>query len=108
LGHGCFLQICGLLDNALGLTLLRPVRKMPKPAVRRFRPEGSSEAVLLLLNLRAPTGTWDASGHTATAVYPSSGRSERLMRDRIAESARARAWMALAVSKTGEKGLAVW
>jgi hypothetical protein len=30
------------------------------------------------------------------------------MRDRIAESARARAWMALAVSKTGEKGLAVW
>jgi hypothetical protein len=28
--------------------------------------------------------------------------------DRIAENARARAWMALAVSKTGDKGLAVW
>jgi hypothetical protein len=28
--------------------------------------------------------------------------------DRIAETARARAWMALAVSKTGDKGLAVW
>jgi hypothetical protein len=28
--------------------------------------------------------------------------------DRIAESARARAWMALAISKTGDKGLAVW
>ena len=27
--------------------------------------------------------------------------------DRIAETARARAWMALAVSKTGDKGLAV-
>jgi hypothetical protein len=28
--------------------------------------------------------------------------------DRIAETARARAWMALAISKTGDKGLAVW
>jgi hypothetical protein len=28
--------------------------------------------------------------------------------DRIAETARARAWMALAVSRTGDKGLAVW
>lgn len=28
--------------------------------------------------------------------------------DCIAETARARAWMALAVSKTGDKGLAVW
>jgi len=28
--------------------------------------------------------------------------------DRIAETARARAWMALAVSKTGDKALAVW
>ena len=28
--------------------------------------------------------------------------------DRIAESARARAWMALAISKTGDQGLSVW
>lgn len=28
--------------------------------------------------------------------------------DRIAESARARAWMALAVSKTGEANLSIW
>jgi len=28
--------------------------------------------------------------------------------DRIAETARARAWMALAVSRTGDQGLAVW
>ena len=28
--------------------------------------------------------------------------------DRIAESARARAWMALAISKTGDPGLSIW
>jgi len=28
--------------------------------------------------------------------------------DRIAESARARAWMALAVSKSGDPGLSIW
>jgi hypothetical protein len=28
--------------------------------------------------------------------------------DRIAESARARAWMALAMSKTGDPGLSIW
>ena len=28
--------------------------------------------------------------------------------DRIAEAARARAWMALAVSKSGDPGLAIW
>lgn len=28
--------------------------------------------------------------------------------DRIAEAARARAWMALAVSKTGDPGLSIW
>ncbi|HSB58060.1 MAG TPA: hypothetical protein VLD66_00500 [Methyloceanibacter sp.] len=28
--------------------------------------------------------------------------------DRIAESARARAWMALAISKTGERELSIW
>jgi hypothetical protein len=28
--------------------------------------------------------------------------------DRIAESARARAWMALAISKTGDKRLTIW
>jgi hypothetical protein len=28
--------------------------------------------------------------------------------DRIAESARARAWMALAISKTGDPNLSIW
>jgi hypothetical protein len=41
----------------------------------------------------------DAGGFTDKTSCPA---------DRIAETARARAWMALAVSKTGDKGLAVW
>jgi hypothetical protein len=41
----------------------------------------------------------EAGGFTDTTSCPA---------DRIAETARARAWMALAVSKSGDKGLAVW
>lgn len=40
-----------------------------------------------------------AGGFTDSAPCPA---------DRIAEGARARAWMALAVSKTGDPGLSIW
>jgi hypothetical protein len=76
-----------------------------------------SEAVnRCVIDVRDKTSKYETSPNCRSLVriaqqYVEAGglrQSAPCRADRIAESARARAWMALAVSKSGERGLSVW